>query len=90
MNKCREILNKCVFYFSYGLVYLYTSIFGNVPEEIKEVEKEVEKKEEKEKKQTCYYCEIKFIPVEKKSIVYNKLNFCSVPCMLQHISKPYL
>lgn len=81
MNKCREILNKCVFYFSYGLVYLYTSIFGNAPEEIKE---------EKENKQTCYYCEIKFVPVEKKSIVYNKLNFCSVPCMLQHVSKPYL
>lgn len=81
MNKCREKLNKCVFYFSYGLVYLYTSIFGNVPEEIKE---------EEEKKQTCYYCEIKFVPVEKKSIVYNKINFCSVPCMLQQVSKPYL
>jgi len=74
MNKCKEILNKCV-------KYLYINIFGNAPEEIKE---------EKENKQTCYYCEIKFVPVEKKSIVYNKLNFCSVSCMLQQVSKPYL
>ena len=88
MNKCREKINKCVFYFSYGLLYLYTSIFGNNLEEIKE--KEVEKEVEKENKKTCYYCEIKFVPVEKKSIVYNKINFCSVPCMLQHISRPYL
>jgi hypothetical protein len=82
MNKCREKLNKCVFYFSNSLIHLYKCIFVNNKKEIKE---EVKKNKEK-----CYYCEINYVPVKNKSIIHNNLNFCSILCMLEHLSRPYI
>jgi hypothetical protein len=88
MNKCREKLKKCAMYIGCRLVHLYTYFLGSPENKFQESECEVNNISKKDK--LCSHCEMKYIPDGKKSIIYSGMNFCSVPCMLQFVSKPYL